>query len=92
MAVSGDDQITVTGTGANNSTVAVNDQPTLTFNGFPTLDVSGAEGDDKIDIVPTGAWGVTTNVDGGPSIKGDTLLVNGFLAGADTVAVTPSGT
>jgi len=93
FGTSGQDALTIVGTGTNNFDVTVNDGLTVTYVGTPTIAANSMAGSDEISITPwygAGGWKETVTVDGGkPSVTGDILVLDGST-GVDTVAYTPS--
>lgn len=76
----------------NGNRVWINDRAVYTFANYPTVNINGLFGDDKINILPIGLVGVTTiNVAGGDPTASDELVVSGS-AGNDTINYNVSNT
>ncbi len=74
------------------SRVWINDRAVYTFTNFPTVNINGLFGDDKINVLATAANTVTTiNVAGGDPTASDELLVSGTAA-TEAISFTPTGT
>ena len=72
--------------------VWINDRAVYTFSNYPTVNINGLFGDDKINVLPIGLVGVTTiNVAGGDPTASDELVVSGS-AGNDAINYTTSNT
>ncbi|HVX13123.1 MAG TPA: DUF4214 domain-containing protein [Pirellulales bacterium] len=77
---------------AGNGLVSVNNLETTSFLNKSSLTIDDLAGGDTINLnnptTPAGLTGITVN-GGGPTVAGDTLIVNG-TTGADTMVYTPS--
>jgi hypothetical protein len=87
----GDDDIKVLGTGTTSYRLTVNDSPAIVVTNSGALTVDGLHGDDEIDIDVRGLGlsGLTV-IGNNPSVAGDTLTVEGVVAGADNATWTPT--
>src|SRR5262249_48351484 len=74
----------------NAFTVAISDQPTISYTGFSAIAVNSLQGDDVISITPSPTWGVNVAVNGGDPTASDELIVTG-TTGSDTIGYTPQG-
>ena len=93
---SGATSLTVNGTNGNDAinqngnSVTVNNGAVVNFSAYPTLTLSGNNGDDTFNVFPTTLTGVTAfNVHGGDPTASDTLIVNGTV-GDDTIEYDPT--